>query len=126
MKKERFNMLTAVITIVIVIIVMLSVFASTPTMGVAAIVLGIAILFMLRTSVKDIVKDEMVYRISEKASRRAFQVFVLCAGLIGAAILIIDDLNAQFSQVAYVLLFSICLLLVIYLAFYAYYSKRGL
>ena len=125
MEMKTLRRLTTVLTTIIVIIVAVSILMSNTMVSIAAIILGIAILFVMRTSVKDIIKDEMVYRISEKASRRAFQIFVLCVGLLGASILIIDELNAQFSQVAYAFLFSICLLLVIYLAFYFYYSKRG-
>ncbi len=125
MKKERYNMLVALLTILVAVSVALSISLSSTVIAPAVMLLGIAVLFALRTRIKEIVKDEMVYRISEKASRRAFQGFVLCAGLSGATIFLVKELSAAFTPVAQTFLFSICLLLVLYLGFYAYYSRKG-
>ena len=44
-----------------------------------AIVVGTSLLYLYKKNVNEVMEDERVYKISEKASRAVFQVFVLAA-----------------------------------------------
>jgi len=123
---KKIDITMSLVMVAVVIAVLASVLLETAVVSVAAVLIGMAIMFALRTKDERKIKDELVYRISEKASRRAFQLFVLFAGITGAIIFLWDGAFAQFSQAAYTLFYSICLLLILYLIFYFIYSRKGL
>ena len=92
----------------------------------AIVIAGIGILAVFRGMVKEKMTDEMVFRMSEKASRRAFQIFTFSAGMIGVATLALRDMLSQEYFIAgQVLAYSACVLLVLYTGFYSYYGRKG-
>ncbi len=93
-----------------------------PVLAMAA---GIILLRLFRGKVKEVVEDERSYRISEKASRNAIQVFGISAAVLGSVLIALGSRGtAGISQAGYTLSYSVCSLLIIYQGFYWYYNKR--
>ena len=84
--------------------------------------IGVVLIVLGRRRVTEIIEDERTYRISEKASRRIYQVFVTSAALVGTILIALN----RHEDVGYTLAFSACALLILYLVFYSYYNKRAL
>jgi len=87
-----------------------------------ALVAGIALISLGRRKVTEVIEDERIYRISEKASRRTLQIFGIGAALTGAILITLREM----TEVGYTLAFSACALVILYLVFYGYYSRRTL
>ena len=83
---------------------------------------GIVMLYLGRRRVTEVIEDERIYRISEKASRNTIQVFGIAIALFGATLI---ALRAS-MQIALTLAYSAIALVLLYMVFYAYYSRRAL
>jgi len=90
--------------------------------AVIAIIAGLLLLSVVRRRTDEIIEDERTLKISERASRRTIEVFSIGAALLGAVMLALD----LHRDAAFALEFAVCGVLVLYLAFYSYYSVRAL
>jgi len=96
---------------------------------IVAVVLGVVAEYVCKRCVSEIVEDELVYRLSERAALRAFQAFALTAGLGGALLVAFGNQLpglGQLRPVGMTLAFSACSLLLLYLVFYSYYARKGM
>lgn len=92
-----------------------------------AIVAGLVLDHLCRRRVTKVVEDEMILRISERASRRTLQVFVAVSGLVGMLLVSLRGTEyTGLAQIGYTLAFSACALLMLYILFYGYYNRKGI
>ena len=79
----------------------------------------------LKSRVKQVIEDERVYRISEKASRRTIQVVGTTTALIGLSILGLSKSGyLELVDVGYSLACFATVLLMVYMIFYGYYARK--
>jgi uncharacterized membrane protein len=83
-------------------------------------------MYVLKRRVDEIIEDERIYRIGEKASYAVFKVFVTAIAVIGVVLVAMSrGIDPAFEQAGYTLLASTSVLLVLYMLFYGYYSRKG-
>jgi uncharacterized membrane protein len=94
---------------------------------VAAVIISLAVMMILRRRVKEIVADERTYAIAEKAARLTFQIVAIGMAIIGAILLGVSRSEVTgLTQTGFTLLYATCALLVInYFAYYYYSRKMG-
>ena len=122
MNRKRFAMCGAVISAIIGAIVGYSMHIHNFVLPFVAVIAGILILHLLRRKVDEVIEDERIYRISEKASRRVLEIFSVGSALVGITLIALD----KHQEAGYALAFSACILILLYMVFYAYYSMRSL
>jgi len=87
--------------------------------------LVVAILQLSKRRVKGIFEDERTYRISEKASRIALQIFVIICVVTGLVLIVLGQYKyPEVLQTAYTLTFSASALSVLYVVLYGYYNRK--
>jgi len=127
MDRRRFTYYQAAIGVFVGALIGWSVVAGNVLLSVVAIVVGMTADYLCKKRVTEVVEDEMILRISERASRRSLQVFITIAGVAGALLVALKSVKyVQLVQAGYALAFSACVLLILYLTFYGYYSRKGL
>ena len=125
MKRKKYKQYSLAITIVIGIIIGWSAINGELTIALGAIVIGMIILYLIKSRVKQIIEDERVYRISEKASRRTIQIVGTTTALIGLALIGLSRNGyLELSDVGFSLAYFATALLMVYMIFYGYYSKK--
>jgi len=125
MERKKFKLYGLVITIVVGFVIALSAIRGEPIAAIVAVVVGMMLLYVLKSRVKQVIEDERVYRISEKASRRTIQVVGTTTALIGLTIIGLSRSEyLELSEVGYSLAYSAAALLMVYMVFYGYYSKK--
>ncbi|MDK2849602.1 MAG: hypothetical protein PWP03_609 [Candidatus Woesearchaeota archaeon] len=87
-----------------------------------AVVVALFLVVYLRKKTNLIIFDERVFRVSEKASRKTLNLFLVISSIVGL-LLITKDKN---NVIGYTLLYSVCFLLILYLILYAFYNTRKL
>ena len=110
----------AIITAAIGAIVGYSVYTHNFMLPFIAVTAGILILHLLRRKVDEVIEDERIYRISDRASRRTLQVFGMGTALVGTTLICLG----RYSEIGYTLNMSVCILIILYLIFYGFYSRR--
>ncbi len=93
----------------------------------AAVVAGMALKYLCRRRVTDVMEDELIYRIAEKASYQTLRVSLVAMAVIGAVLVTLSKSGpAALEQIGLTLAFSVCAMLILHIFFYGYYSTKGL
>jgi uncharacterized membrane protein len=90
-----------------------------------AVIAGAVLLYLCKTRVTEVMEDERIHRVGEKAARKTFQVFTITTALTGTVLIALRNKYPQFEQIGSVLMFCLFTLMVLYMVFYAYYNSRG-
>jgi uncharacterized membrane protein len=94
---------------------------------IAAVIISLSILMILRRRVKEVITDERNYTIAEKAARLTVQIVGIGMAIIGAILLGVSRSETTgLAQTGFTLLYATCALLVVnYFAYYYYSRKLG-
>ena len=122
MNRKQFALCGAMIAGIIGAIVGYSMNIHNFILPFVAVIGGILALQLIKRRVEDVLEDERTYRISERASRRVLEIFGIGSALTGVTLIALD----KHQEVGYALAFSACILILLYMIFYAYYSMRSL
>ncbi len=125
MESRKFKQYGLIMIIIVGFFVGLSVSRGEPITAVVAVVVGMILLYVLKSRVKQVVEDERIYRISEKASRRTVQVVGTTTAIIGLSIMGLSRSGyLELTEVGYLLACFAAVLLMVYMIFYGYYAKK--
>lgn len=139
MKKNTFFLFIGCIALVLLGIFWYSVEIHNPLLIEIAFIIGMALIYLARRTVTDIIEDERSAKISEQAALRTFQVFWVgfCALSIGAVMQILyvpsfprerllerppEILGPR--MIGFVQLGLLCLMIFLYVAFRIYYARK--
>jgi uncharacterized membrane protein len=139
MKKNTFYLLSGCIAVILVALFWYSVEIHNPLIIELAFVIGIAIAYLARKKVTDLIEDERSAKITEQAVLRTFQVFWVgfCAFSIGAVMQILyvpqfprEHFFEARSEIisprmmGYFQLLLLCLTIFLYVGFRMYYARK--
>jgi len=125
MESRKFKQYGFIITIVVGFFIGLSAFRGEPTTAIVAVVVGMILIYVLKSRVKQVLEDERVYRVSEKASHRTIQVVGTTTALLGLSILGLSKSGyLELVDVGYSLVCFATVLLMVYMIFYGYYARK--
>ena len=122
MDRKQFVVYAALVCVIMGAVVGYGVSTGNALLPVIAFSIGIVLIALGKRGVKEVMEDERTHRISEKVSRRIYQVFVIGAALAGTTLIALN----KHIEVGYTLAFSACALVLLYMVFYGYYSKRSI
>jgi uncharacterized membrane protein len=139
MKKNSFYLIIGCIALALLALFWYSVEIQNPFVIEIAFVIAIALIYLAKGKVTDLIEDERSAKISEQAALRTFQVFwvLFCTLSIGAVmqILYVPSFPREFHSVrppeilgprmmGYVQLGLLCLMIFLYVAFRVYYARK--
>ena len=122
MKRRQFVLYAMAVTAAMGAVMGYSASTGNALLVLLALISGIALLHLGRRRVTEIIEDERIYRISEKASTRTLQVFGVSIALMGVTLIALRES----MEVGLTLAYSAMALLILYMIFYGYYSRRAL
>jgi len=122
MDRKKFAIYAALVCAIMGAVVGYGVSEGNALLPAIAFIMGTVLIALGKRDVKEVMEDERTQRISEKASRRTYEVFVMGAALIGTTLIALN----RHIEAGYTLAFSACALLVLYLVLYSYYNRRAL
>jgi uncharacterized membrane protein len=125
MQKRKFRIYKAIIAGVLGIAVAIAIVTNTAIIALAAVVVGIALAFILERSNKEIVRDERISQISGKAASASFNSVLILAAVasLGTA-LFRSQLPENVVFVGAIMGYFICVALILHMCFYAYFSRK--
>lgn len=90
-----------------------------------AFIIGPVALYFLRSRIEEVMEDERIHLIHEKASARTVQVFAVITASLGAFLIALSRGGyADFSHSGFTLVYSACALLILHLIFRGYYRRK--
>ena len=125
MERKKFKLYGLVITIAVGFLVGLSAARGEPAIAIVAVIIGMMLLYSLKSRVKQVIEDERIYRISEKASRRTIQVVGTTTAILGLTLIGLSRSgHLKLTEVGFSLAYFATALLMVYMIFYGYYAKK--
>ena len=125
MSYKKFKLWRTIVVIIVAILVGWSGANNYVFIPVPAVIVGTAIVLLLRRRVKEVIVDERIFSVADKAARLIFYTFVILAGMAAATILALDpERYPDLEQAGFTLAYSVCALLVFYCVAYMYYNRK--
>jgi len=125
MNRKDFRRIGAIITMAMVAIIGWSVAIGNVVVPIVAVAVGLALLYFFRSRVTQVIEDERIYKIGEKASYITLRVFTVITALTGALLIALSRSGlVDFEQAGLTLAFAACASMVLYIIFYGYYGKK--
>jgi uncharacterized membrane protein len=92
----------------------------------AAVLTGLALKYLCRRGVTEVIEDELIYRLAEKASYQTLRVSLVAMAVIGAVLIALSKSGpAALEHIGLTLAFVVCALLIVHIFFYGYYNRKG-
>ena len=125
MTRKTLRISTAVISVVLALVVGWSIITGNFVVPIVAVVLAIGLSYLLRRATKDVTRDERTTLLYEKAAGATIRFCVPVAAFIGIVLFALRErLSTELVSAGYVLAYVACVLLLVHLAFYSYYSRK--
>jgi uncharacterized membrane protein len=125
MSLKTFTRIRISILIVMVGLISWAIVSANIWIPVPVVIAAVVVMLLLRRRVREVVVDERVYSIAEKASLVAFRIFGIAAAVIGITLVALGWQSASdLYKIGLTLAYSACGLLVIYYIAYIYYNRK--
>ncbi len=125
MARKTLRIWTVVISVVLALAVGWSIATSNFVVPIVAVLLAIGLSFLLRRATKDATRDERTTLLYEKAAGATIRFCVPVAAFVGLILFTFRDrLSVELVSAGYVLAYVACVLLLVHLAFYSFYSRK--
>ena len=121
---KNYQILRIAVAMFVAIVVGLSVTIGTILPAILAIIIGAMVSYIYKKSADEILEDERITKVSEKASRSAIVVFSISIALIGMFLIILRNKYPDFTHAGFTLSYASVALLTLYYIFYGYYNKK--
>jgi uncharacterized membrane protein len=125
MQITRFGIYKALIAGGLAIAVAIAIVTNTAIIALAAVVVGIALAFILERSNKAIVRDERISQISGKAASASFYSTLILGAVASLGIALFHSRLPENVVIFDAIMgYFICAALILHICFYAYFSRK--
>ena len=125
MSKERLRFFRMLIVVVVGALIGWSVAIGNAIIPIPVVFCGLVLLYLLRKRVKEVIDDERMHKINEKASKVTLQIFGIITALLGAILIALSQGGlTDFRQAGFTLAYSACFLLLVHLILHSYYTRK--
>lgn len=121
---KNYQILRIIVAIFVGTVVGLSVTMGTILPAILAIIIGAMISYIYKKKTNEILEDERITKVSEKASRISIVLFSISIACIGMLLIILRNENPDLTQAGFTLSYAAVALLTLYYIFYWYYDKK--
>jgi uncharacterized membrane protein len=121
---KNYKILRIIVAIFMAIILGLSATYGNIFPAILAILIAAMVSYIYKKTTTELLEDERITKVSEKASRIAIVVFSITIALIGMFIIILKSVYSDYTEAGFTLSYSSVALLALYYIFYGYYNKK--
>jgi len=121
---KNYQILRIIVAIFVGTVVGLSVTIGTILPATLAIIIGAMISYIYKKKTNEILEDERITKVSEKASRISIVLFSISIACIGMLLIILRNEYPDLTQAGFTLSYAAVALLTLYYIFYWYYDKK--
>lgn len=125
MKHKQFKIITFLTTMVMAAVISFSILIGNPALAVASFFGGIAVMYLSKRRLEDIVEDERIRQISQKASGITFQFIILSFAIGGAVLIAMKDTYPKYTDFGFFMSYAACTSLVLYSILYMYFNMKS-
>ena len=126
MSAKSYRFCTLVIVVALAALIAWSVVMEMPVfLPIGGVVIALLLIRLCRRFTREIMVDERIHQINEKAAAISYRIFSIAMAILGVGFITLrQSLPPAFSIVGETLVYSVCALMLIHLAFYYYYGHK--
>jgi len=125
MSTRMYKVCRAVLVVALAIVVGWSVTAGNPVVPVTAVAVAVGLMYLCRRATEEVIDDERIHHIYEKASAATMRLLLPAMGLAAVVLLSLkENLSVELAFLGEALGYSVCVVLLVYLTFYSYFSRK--
>jgi uncharacterized membrane protein len=125
MRGRTFRISSALIAAALAIAIGWSIVAGNFIVAIIAVILALGASYLLRRVSREVTKDERTTLLYEKAAGATMRLILPIIAVASLILLALQDrVSDDVTLVAYVLAYTTCVLLLLHLGFYSYYSRK--
>jgi len=125
MSYRKFMLWRTMVFIIVVILVGWSVASNNPLIPIPTVIAGIVIVQLLKRGMREVIVDERVFSVTDKAAMLVFRTFVILAAMAAATMLGLNqERYPELEHAGFTLAYSVCILLLLYYIAYIYYNRK--
>ena len=126
MSRKSYTLCQKAVAAAVGIIVGISIVMGNAIIPLAAVLIGMVVLYVCRRRVKEVIADERNYRVSEKAARLTINIFGPFIAVLSVVLIALGrNSYPSLEQVGYTLGYSAAVLIVLYDIFYYYFERKS-
>jgi len=127
MKLENYKKVRLVIVFILAMVISQLILLQNYIIPIMVMIVTTLILFYLKEQVTEVIADERDYAIGGQSALMAIQVFSWLAAILMFVLYAKKNVNPAYEQLAFLLSYSICFLMIIYSLIFRFYNKiKGL
>ena len=126
MSAKAYRFCTLIIVIALAALIAWSVLTEMPLLlPIGGVVVALLLLRLCRRFTKEIMVDERMHKVNEKAAATSYRIFSIAMAILGVGLITFrQSLPPIFGIVGETLVYSVCVLMLIHLSFYYYYGNK--
>lgn len=125
MQGKNNRVITAALSGVLAIVISSSIIVGNVYIPLIAVALAYIASYFLKRANKDVTQDERTLQLSGKAAETTLKICIPLAALAGIVLFASRErLSAEMVSAGYVLAYTACVLMLVNLAFYSFYSRK--
>lgn len=125
MRLKTYQRLRVIAVIFIAITVSIAVSLNNTFLALVAVFTGMIFMFFIKSRVKDVMQDERVQVVGDKAARMAYNILVLVLGLSSLFLVFFGRVSAPFLEsLGYVFSYLTMFSLIVYSAAFYYFNRK--
>lgn len=125
MKRKQFRVITVLTAMTMGVVASFSVSIGNPVPAIASFFAGIAVMYLAKHRLEDIVEDERIRQINQKASGITLQFITLSFAIGGIILVAMEDNYPKYTDLGFFMSYASCAILVLYSIFYMYFNKES-
>ena len=90
MSYKKFKLWRTIVVIIVAILVGWSAATNNPLIPIPIVIVGTVIVLLLKRGVKEVIVDERIFSVADKAAMLVFRTFVILAGMAAATMLALN------------------------------------
>ena len=126
MSAKTYTFISRVVVVALAAFIAFSIILGMPVfVPIIGVVVALLLIRLCRRFTKEIMVDERLQTAGEKAAAISYRVFSIIMAALGLGFLTMKQiLPPEFSIIGQTLAYSVCALMLLYMAFYYYYEKK--
>jgi uncharacterized membrane protein len=101
-----------------------SVSIGSPVLAISVFLAGTTVIYLLKTRVKDVMEDERIHQVNQKASWIVFQITVISFAIGGAIFIAMRKIYPGYTNLGFFMAYVSCAIMVLYGLLYMHYNRE--
>ena len=125
MTKKQFTFFRLLVVILLAMTISFLVIEKNYILGMVVIVTGMVVMYGLKKRVKDVLADERDWRLAGQSAMVTLNIYAVIGTFGGFMLLVLSSRHPELEQLAYLVFYSICALLLLNSFIFNFYRNRG-